>query len=198
MSGVNGAIITEAERGLREIVSTLNLTLTAPSMSGEYRCVADNDVIGRGEINEASVNLTVLGEGMVRFNKYVSPCFHIIIIVSPMVTSVYPDTSQMSYTVNVGEAVTFECVATGIPPPSITWYRNGTELDNNNTRVTFNYTSGAVTVMDGEGEMIFEITRTLILNTTEDGDSGIYECRASNEAIPGDNSMEFELIVQSK
>ena len=104
----------------------------------------------------------------------------------------------MSYTVNMGEAVTFECVATGIPPPSITWYRNGTELDNNNTRVTFNYTSGAVTVMDGEGEMIFEITRTLILNMTEDGDSGIYECRASNEATPGEDSMEFELIVQSK
>ena len=64
MPGVDGVIITEEERGLREIVSTLNLTLTAPSMSGEYRCVADNGVIGRGELNKSSVNLTVLGEGL--------------------------------------------------------------------------------------------------------------------------------------
>ena len=78
MSGVNRVIITEEERGLREIVSTLNLTLTAPSMSGEYRCVADNGVIGRGEINETRASLTVRGEGMVRFNKYnISPWFHI-------------------------------------------------------------------------------------------------------------------------
>ena len=118
--------------------------------------------------------------------------------VSPMVTNVYPDPFQMNYTVNVGEAVTFECVATGIPPPFITWYRNGTELDSTDTRVTFNEPSGAVTVMNGEGEMIFEITRNLTLGMTEDGDSGIYECRTSNEATPGEDSMEFELIVQSK
>ena len=118
--------------------------------------------------------------------------------VSPMVTSVYPDPSQMNYTVNMTDEVTFECAATGIPPPSITWYRNGTELDSNNTRVTFNDPSGAVTVMDDEGEMIFEITHTLTLDMTEDRDSGIYECRTSNEATPGEDSMEFELIVQSK
>ena len=118
--------------------------------------------------------------------------------VSPMVMSVYPDPSQLNYTVDMTDEVTFECVATGIPPPSITWYRNGTELDSNNTRVTFNDPSNAVTVMDSEGEMIFEITRTLILNMTEDGDSGIYECRASNEATPGEDRIVFELIVQSK
>ena len=115
-----------------------------------------------------------------------------------MVTSVYPDPSQMNYTVDMTDEVTFECVATGIPPPSITWYRNGTELDSNDTRVTFNDTFEVVTVMDGEGEIIYEVTRTFILDMTEDGDSGIYECRASNEATPGEDSMEFELIVQSK
>ena len=104
----------------------------------------------------------------------------------------------MNYTVDMTDEVTFECVATGIPPPSITWYRNGTELDSTDTSVTFNDPSGSVTVMDSEGEMIFGITRTLILDMTEDGDSGIYECRASNEATPGEDSMEFELIVQSK
>ena len=105
----------------------------------------------------------------------------------------------MNYTVDMTDEVTFECVATGIPPPSITWYRNGTELDSTDTRVTFNDPSGAVTVMDSDGEIIYSaVTRTFILDITEDGDSGIYECRASNEATPGEDSMEFELIVQSK
>ena len=120
--------------------------------------------------------------------------------VSPMVTSVYAEPTQMSYTVNMTDEVTFECVATGIPPPSITWYRNGTELDSTDTSVTFNDTFEVVTVMDSdhEGEITYEVTRTFILDMTEDGDSGIYECRASNEATPGEDSMEFELIVQSK
>ena len=111
--------------------------------------------------------------------------YSLLYTVSPMVTSVYPFSSQMNYTVNMTNEVTFECVATGIPPPSITWYRNGTELDSNDTCVTFK-------------DLIFEITRTLTLVMTEDGDSGIYKCRASNEATPGEDSMAFELIVQSK
>ena len=115
-----------------------------------------------------------------------------------MVTNVYPDPSQMNYTVNMGEAVTFVCMATGIPPPSITWYRNGTELNSTDTRVTFNDTFEVVTVMDSEEIIYSSVIRALMLNMTEDGDSGIYECRASNEATPGEDSIEFELIVQSK
>ena len=115
-----------------------------------------------------------------------------------MVTSVYPEPSQMNYTVNMTDEVNFECAATGTPPPSITWYRNGTELDSTDTRVTFNNTFEVITVMDSEGIIYSSVIRTLILDMTEDGDSGIYECRASNEATPGEGSMEFELIVQSK
>ena len=103
----------------------------------------------------------------------------------------------MDYTVNVTETATFECVATGIPEPSITWLRNGTELDSSAPRVTVNDPSDELT-MDGEGGMIFEITRTLTLNMSEDEDSGSYECRASNDATPGEDRESFELVVQSK
>ena len=112
-----------------------------------------------------------------------------------MITSVYPDPSQMNYTVNMGEVVTFQCVATGIPAPSITWFRNGTELSN--SRVTISNLSES-SAMDSDGEMILQTTRTLNFTMTEDGDSGSYECRASNDATPGEDSEPFEVIVQSR
>ena len=112
-----------------------------------------------------------------------------------MVTSVYPDPSQMNYTVNMGDVVTFQCVATGIPAPSITWFRIGMELSN--SRITLGDLSETTTT-DGDGEMILQTTRTLNLSMTEDGDSGSYECRASNNATPGNDSESLELIVQSE
>ena len=112
--------------------------------------------------------------------------------VSPMITSVYPEPSQMNYRINITDIVTFQCVATGIPSPSITWFRNGTELSN--SRVTLNDPSERTAT----GEMILQTTRTLDLSMTEDGDSGSYECRASNNATPGEDSESFEVVVQSK
>ena len=115
-----------------------------------------------------------------------------------MITSVYPDPSQMNYTVNMGDVVTFQCVATGIPAPSITWFRNGTELSN--SRVTLSDLSEATNVADVDDtrEMILQTSRTINLSMTEDGDSGSYECRASNDGTPGEDSESLELIVQSE
>ena len=110
--------------------------------------------------------------------------------------SVYPEPSQMNYTVNMTETAIFQCVATGIPAPSTTWFRNGTELSN--PRVTLNDLLTPVTVMDNEGEMVLQVTRTLSLSMTEDGDSGSYDCRASNDATPEEDREPFELVVQSK
>ena len=82
-----------------------------------------------------------------------------------MITSVYPDPSQMNYTVNMGDVVTFHCVGTGIPAPSITWFRNGTELSSAaDSRVTLGDLSGATSVADNAGEMILETFRTLVLD----------------------------------
>ena len=118
------------------------------------------------------------------------------IAVSPEVTSVYPDPTQLNYTVNMGDPVTFQCVATGIPAPSITWFRNGIELNSTDTCVMFNPPdiSSALYGLD----IAYETTRTLTFNMSEDGDSGGYECRASNDAMPGNDSREFQLIVQSE
>ena len=112
-----------------------------------------------------------------------------------MVTSVYPDPSQMNYTVNMGDVVTFQCVATGIPAPSITWFRNGIELAG--PRYTFSDLSDPSLVMSVAGEMVYQTSRNLSASMTADGDSGPYECRANNIATPGQDTESFELIVQS-
>ena len=108
-------------------------------------------------------------------------------------------TGVMNYTVNMSDPVTFQCVATGIPPPSITWFRNGIELNSTvNSRVTLYTHDPSKPVNFMEEEMVYEVTRTLTLGMTEDGDSGGYECRASNDATQGMDTESFQLIVQSE
>ena len=116
--------------------------------------------------------------------------FCLLILVSPDVTYV------MNYTVNMTDTVTFECVATGIPPPSITWFRRGEELNDTDPLITFNEPS--VRSVNISGELISEVTRTLTLDMSVDEDSGSYECVASNVATPGEDRETFELAVQSK
>ena len=114
-----------------------------------------------------------------------------------MVTSVYPEMGQMNYTVNETDTVTFECSATGIPPPTITWLRNGKELnDTTNSRVTVGDSTEMDFTRDNDGETVSVVTHTLNLVNTTDGDSGMYSCMATNDADPGTDTEEFELIVQ--
>ena len=93
----------------------------------------------------------------------------------------------MNYTANIGDPVTFQCVASGIPPPIITFFRNGIELTNAIPRVQLSssYTSGSMAI------------RALTLATSDLRDLGTFECRATNNAIPGEVTMEFELIIVS-
>ena len=93
----------------------------------------------------------------------------------------------------MGDTVTFECVATGIPAPSITWFRNGSELNTTaDPRVTISDPSDR----ENDGDII-QVNGTLTLVMTEDDDSGSYECNAMNDASPGEDTASFELIVQS-
>ena len=101
-----------------------------------------------------------------------------------------------NYTVSMTDTVTFECVATGIPPPSITWFRRGEELNDTDPLITFNEPS--VHSVNISGELISEVTRTLTLDMSVDEDSGRYDCVASNVATPGEDRETSELVVQSK
>ena len=68
VSGNNGVIITEMQDGDREIVSTLSIATTAPSVAGQYSCVAENGVTGVGDVNDITALLMVYGKPWTRDN----------------------------------------------------------------------------------------------------------------------------------
>ena len=101
---------------------------------------------------------------------------------------------NFTLTVNETEVALFECTATGIPAPTISWYRSGTELGGDSRITLSNHT--APTLVQGDGGMVYSVFRTLMLADTRDDDSDNYTCVADN--IVGNDSQEFELVVQSE
>ena len=68
------------------------------------------------------------------------------------------------YTVIVNSPVQMACEASGLPPPSVKWTRDGVDIDNNGT----------------EGARLLS-TGALRFNRVQLEDAGKYECVASNE-----------------
>ena len=115
--------------------------------------------------------------------------------VVPVVTSEYPEVNQMNYTVDEGNSVIFECTATGIPAPEVTWLRDGVELNSaSELRITFGAASDRIAVSRDDGETVLEVTRNLTLANTVDEDSGSYVCMATN--VAGKCNDTFEVIIQ--
>ena len=101
-----------------------------------------------------------------------------------------------TYTVNEGDPVTFTCSATGIPPPDITWMRNGVVLNESvDSRISLSNPSDPETVSTAGGN-IFSVSRNLTLDNTMDNDSGTYTCVASNAAANA--TQDFGLVVQGE
>ncbi len=80
--------------------------------------------------------------------------------------------------VNVTEGMSapFLCAATGRPPPSITWYRDGT----NDSLLAVNVSDPRVIVTAtemGERELISNLT----INNVLPSDSNVYRCIAVND-----------------
>ena len=102
------------------------------------------------------------------------------------------------YTVNEGDPVTFTCSATGIPPPEITWMRNGSPFDQSNTRVTLS-DPRMPEPFSSDGGNIYFVSRNLTLDNTVDADSGTYTCVASNRnAVDPTDMQNFELFVRGE
>ena len=96
------------------------------------------------------------------------------------------------YTANETTPVTFQCTSTGVPTPSITWYRNGAALtSSSDPRVSVGSPSQQL-LSSG----LYQVTQTLTITNTADNDSGNYSCAGTNTA--GTNTALFVLVVQSK
>uniref|UniRef100_M3ZDA5 Cell adhesion molecule-related/down-regulated by oncogenes n=1 Tax=Xiphophorus maculatus TaxID=8083 RepID=M3ZDA5_XIPMA len=80
-------------------------------------------------------------------------------------------------TVTTGTRGVLNCETTGIPPPKISWKRNGTPLD-------INQQPGAYLLSSG----------SLVLLSPSDEDEGYFECTAVNEV--GEERRVIEVILQ--
>ena len=111
--------------------------------------------------------------------------------VNPNVTSFLPDDGL--YVVNSSNSVTFQCTATGVPPPTIRWFRNGQLLSP--------FTDSRVSLSDhnitAPPQALATVWRTLTISNTSVNDMFVtYNCSANNEASVGIASEIFEISVQ--
>ena len=103
------------------------------------------------------------------------------------------------YTVNETGPVTFTCSATGIPPPEISWMRNGVVLNESvDSQISISNPSDPETVPTAGGN-ISSVSRSLTISRTRDNDSDTYTCVASNGNTMTPNvTQNFELVVQGR
>ena len=99
-------------------------------------------------------------------------------------------------TVNETDSVTFVCVVVGIPAPSISFYQNGTLLDQSrDQRITPTDNSEPQDFQTADGT-VFHVSRNLTISSTRDNDSGTYTCVASNAAA--NVTQDFNSVVQGE
>ncbi|XP_076007425.1 hemicentin-1 [Genypterus blacodes] len=131
---------------------TLQILRAKVSDGGKYSCVAMNPA---GEAHKV-VYLTVFVPPSIRDNSGDSP-----VVVNVL----------------VGNSVTLECESNAVPPPIITWYKNGRMV-----------TESANLHITAEGQM-------LQIKGSEVSDTGQYVCKATNVAGQVDKNFHVNIYV---
>ena len=108
---------------------------------------------------------------------------------------IFPNDSFTGYVVNVTDPVIFVCTATGIPPPTIQWFRDGVLLRSGVMLSEPSQTMVPATMGTG---MIYQVERTLTFNTAA-SDTDTYTCEASNmNVVQPTTTQSFTLFVQGR
>ncbi|XP_053561791.1 brother of CDO [Bombina bombina] len=119
---------------------------------GTYKCAAYNPVTQEVKTSVSSDRL--------RVRRSTAEAARII----------YPPTAQ-TIIVTKGQSLILECVASGMPPPKITWAKDGADIvGHNKTRF---------------------LLSNLLIDATNEEDSGTYTCNASNGIGEGDSAFIY-------
>jgi len=129
--------------------------------------------------------------------------------VLPEVLSLEPTPLQ---TVNQSDPAMFQCNATGIPAPTIQWFRGSEELttaSSGEMMMDPDDLNSRIMISDPEqneyltsGGYVFSVGSTLTIEPTLGSDSDVYSCNASSEVGPSQTPEEdgevVELFVQGE
>ena len=161
-------------RGLLPLATRSDGSLLLSPLSladgGVYTCVAENAV----GVAEANVTLTVLGEHL-----KVSALGACVNSTSLCVVTIETPTADTptSVTVTAGVSSTVSCSTTGIPPPTVNWYRPDGSIITNTSLVAI--------ATNGD----------LILTLQSEDDGGQYTCEAVNEVATATSSVMVTVHV---
>ncbi len=100
---------------------------------------------------------------------------------------------------NATDNATIQCTATGLPTPTISFFRGGLlSTGDESGRINISDPSSPVSTPTGAAS----VSRTLTIFDTVDGDSGQYSCEATvtiaGLSLELSNYSNFEIVIQSK
>ena len=118
-----------------------------------------------------------------------------IIFLTVIPEIIFPNDSFTGYVVNVTDPVIFECTATGIPPPTIHWFRDGVLL---RSGVMLSEPSQTMVPAPMDTGMIYQVNRTLTFVSAA-SDTDTYTCEVSNiNEVQPTTTQNFTLFVQGR
>ncbi|XP_036947430.1 neural cell adhesion molecule 2-like isoform X1 [Acanthopagrus latus] len=150
--------ITEEHHSRFQVLANNNLQIhqVTKADEGVYRCEAS--VEARGEIDFVDIA---------------------VVVNVPPVLSVFQQ--AFNATADYQESVTFTCITSGSPDPSVTWHRKGQQLEPSEQYI-FNRLEGGRSM--------------LTIRNIRQGDGGTYTCRATNKAGSQERELFLKVFVQ--
>ena len=163
----NEEVSLNVSTGLYEVTRTLTLFNAADDDSGSFLCSASANISGSGEIlTNLSFSLLVYG-----MSKLVLSTLSILSLLCLFLVAANITETPLSVVVTSSSTAMFNCTASGLPRPNITWTGpDGTILisGQNNANITF------ININEREVVSILQLTMT------SPATSGIYMCNTTN------------------
>ena len=166
----------------------LTLLNTTAEDTGTYTCSAVNDGGSGNMTNE----LQVLGKLTLLYFAILDRILHFCPLVFTVAAEAAILASQKpTVTLSEGASGALMCTATGVPAPTISWFRNGVLLsDDSVTLVTTSSTDASMSLLS--------VTSTLnVTSVTRDSAFATITCTASNR-VGANSSDNTQLIVLCK